>query len=343
MNLREEKREVKPEGTLILTREDIAGLMSFGEYAEAVEDAFRIYAEGKALSPGLLDIQAQGGAFHIKAAGLKLSRTYVAVKVNGNFPENMSRYGLPTIQGAITLCDGEMGYPLAFMDSTEITINRTGAATAVGAKYLARADSTTATICGCGKQGRIQLIALKHVLPLERAFAYDINEDAARAFADQMTGELGIDVIPTVTLQDATRQSDAIVTCTTSRRAFLSRDDVPSGAFVAAVGADSHDKQELDVHLMASNKIVVDILDQCATIGELHHAIKQGVAKPEDVYAELGEIVAGRKPGRTSRDEIIILDTTGTAIQDVAAAAIIYERAERGRRLLVRSVPLNPP
>ena len=319
---------MKPEGTLILSRQDIADLMSFGEYVEAVEDAFRVYAEGKALSPGLLDIEAQDGAFHIKAAGLKLSRTYVAVKVNGNFPQNMERYELPTIQGAITLCDGEMGYPLAFMDSTEITINRTGAATAVGAKYLARADSAVATICGCGKQGRIQLIALKHALPLKSVFAYDINGDAARAFADRMTGELGIPVTPALTLQDATRQSDVIVTCSTSRKPFLGKDDVPSGAFVAAVGADSHDKQELDVRLLASSKIVVDVLDQCATIGELHHAIREGVATTGDVYAELGEIVAGGKSGRISTDEIIILDTTGTAIQDVAAAAIIYERAK---------------
>ncbi len=319
---------MKPDGTLILSRQDIADLMSFGEYVEAVEDAFRVYAEGKALSPGLLDIETHDGAFHIKAAGLKLSRTYVAVKVNGNFPQNMDRYGLPTIQGAITLCDGEMGYPLAFMDSTEITINRTGAATAVGAKYLARADSAVATICGCGKQGRIQLIALKQALPLKYAFAYDINEDAARAFADRMTGELGIPVTPALTLQDATRQSDVIVTCSTARKPFLGKDDVPSGAFVAAVGADSHDKQELDARLLASNKIVVDVLDQCATIGELHHAIKEGVAKIGDVYAELGEIIAGGKSGRISTDEIIILDTTGTAIQDVAAAAIIYERAK---------------
>jgi ornithine cyclodeaminase/alanine dehydrogenase len=321
---------MKLDATLILSRQEIANLMSFGEYVDAVEDAFRVYTEGKALSPGLLDIEAQGGAFHIKAAGLKLAKTYVAVKVNGNYPQNMNRYGLPTIQGAITLCDGETGYPLAFMDSTEITINRTGAATAVAAKYLARTDSTIATICGCGKQGRIQLIALKYALPLERVFAYDIVEDAARAFADQMTSELGISVIPALALQDATRQSDVIVTCSTSRQSFLGKDDVPSGAFVAAVGADSHDKQELDVHLMISNKIVVDVLDQCAAIGELHHAINEGVIKTSDVYAELGEIVAGRKRGRTSRDEIIILDTTGTAIQDVAAAAIIYERAKDG-------------
>ena len=318
---------MKPEGTLILTRRDIAALMTFKEYAMAIEDAFRLYAEGKALSPGLFSIDAREGAFHIKGAGLELGRTYVAVKVNGNFSQNTSRFGLPTIQGVITLCDGETGSPLAVMDSTEITLNRTGAATAVAARHLAQPDSAVATVCGCGRQGRIQLIALKHVLPLECAYAFDLQGEAAQTFAEQMTAELGIPVIAAATLRDAARQSDVVVTCTTSRQPFLGRDDVAPGAFVAAVGADSHDKQELDSHLLAENKVVADVLEQCAVIGELHHALRQGLVSRAEVHAELKEVVAGSRPGRTSRDEVIIFDSTGTGLQDVAAAARIYERA----------------
>src|SRR6476620_5677246 len=156
------------EGILILTRQDIAGLLNFPDYVTAVEAAFRLYTEDHALLPGLLQIDEVDGAFHIKAAGLSLPRSYVAVKINGNFAQNMQRFGLPTIQGSIILCDGANGAPLAFMDSIEITINRTGAATALAARYLARPDSAVATICGCGAQGRIQLVALKHMLPLEQ-------------------------------------------------------------------------------------------------------------------------------------------------------------------------------
>jgi len=315
------------EGTLILTRQDIAGLMNFTDYVSAVEAAFRLYTEGAALLPGVLHIDARDGAFHIKAAGLKLPRSYVAVKVNGNFAQNMHQFGLPTIQGAITLCDGASGAPLAFMDSIEITINRTGAATALAARYLARPDSAVATICGCGVQGRIQLVALKHVLPLERVYAFDINEAAARAFARQMSAELEIPVLPAAMLHEAVRQSDVTVTCTTSRQPFLSGEDVPPGAFVAAVGADSSDKQELATQLLVGNTLVVDILEQCAAIGEVHHGIRHGLISRADVHAELGELITGRKVGRTSPDEITILDTTGTALQDVAAAAAIYERA----------------
>jgi alanine dehydrogenase len=316
------------QGTLILTRDEIAGLLSFDDYVGAVADAFHHYSDGKAQLPGVVDIEATNGAFHIKAAGMDLQKTYVAVKVNGNFPQNMSRFGLPTIQGAILLYDGSNGSLLAFMDSIEITINRTGAATILAAKHLARPDATSVTICGCGNQGRVSLTGLASIMPLERAFVVDANAETARRFAENMSEELGILVRAEASLRTAARQSDVIVTCTPSRDPLLSAEDIPPGCFIAAVGADSHDKQELDPQLLASNKLVVDILDQCASIGELHHALAAGLIDKSDVYAEFGDIVAGRKPGRSSAEEIIILDSTGTAIQDVAAAAIAYEKAK---------------
>jgi alanine dehydrogenase len=317
-----------PQETLVLTRKEISQIMDFSEYVTTIEEAFRLYAEGKCFSPGILDVAADDGVFHMKAAGIRMRRTYVAVKVNGNFPQNGKRYGLPTIQGVIILSDGVNGFPLAVLDSTEITMNRTGAATAVAAKYLARADSCVVTICGCGKQGKIQLIALKHVLPLRQVYAFDRNEDAAEKFAEEMRNRIEVPVHVISRSEEGTRQSDVIVTCTTSREFFLRKEDVPPGAFVAAVGADSHDKQELDPQLMVASKVVADILDQSATIGDLHHAIKAGLMTKKGVYGELGEIIAGKKSGRKSKEEIIILDSTGTAIQDVAAAARIYERAK---------------
>jgi alanine dehydrogenase len=320
------------ETTLILTRTEIANLMSFSDYVEAVEQAFQMIAYGRILGAGILDIPGKDGMFHVKGAGIPIGeKLFVAVKVNGNFPENKKRYDLPTIQGAILLCDGIRGFPLAFLDSTEITIQRTGAATAIAARHLARVNSEVATICGCGKQGRIQLIALKHTLPLNRAFAFDQDKEMAEQFSTQMTKELGIPVHAVRDIAEGTQQSDVIVTCTTARRFFLAKNHVRKGTFIAAVGADSHDKQEIDPELLASSKVVTDILDQCARIGDLHHAIQSNLMKPADVYAELHEIVAGKKKTPRSADEIVIFDSTGTALQDVATAAIVYQRAlERG-------------
>ena len=322
--------------TLLLTRRDVAELLSLDECIPSIEEAFRLHAEGKTLSPGVLGIPAHEGGFHIKAAGLQLERTYVAVKVNGNFPRNAERFGMPSIQGIIVLCDGENGKPLAIMDSIEITILRTGAATAVAARHLARLDSKVATICGCGNQGRIQLKALTKVRPIERVYCFDNSESQARTFAADLSRELHIQVEMTRELGAAVNQSDVCVTCTPSRRPLLKREDVAPGTFIAAVGADSPEKQELDPALVVSNTIVVDILTQCETIGELHHALEEGVITRSDVHAELGEVIAGKRPGRTSRDEIIIFDSTGTALQDAAAAAIAYEKAlsaERGVRM----------
>ncbi|HET7038897.1 MAG TPA: hypothetical protein VFH97_03360, partial [Gemmatimonadales bacterium] len=136
--------------TLVLTRRDVARLLSLDDCIVAVEDAFRLAGQGLAPRPGILALPVRDGGFHVKAARLERPRPYVAVKANANFPHNRARHGLPTVQGVIVLCDADCGRPLALLDSIEITALRTGAATAVAAKYLARPDAGTATICGCG-------------------------------------------------------------------------------------------------------------------------------------------------------------------------------------------------
>src|SRR5262249_9799168 len=156
-------------------------------------------------------------------------------KVNGNFSPNPRRFGLPAIQGVIVLSDAAQGQPLAVMDSIEITILRTGAATAVAAKHLARPASRVATVCGCGLQGRIQLRALSRVLPLARAFAFDVDPARARAYAGEMSADLRIDVTPAADLAAALSASDVCVTCTPSRSPFLESGFLRPGTFVAAV------------------------------------------------------------------------------------------------------------
>jgi alanine dehydrogenase len=321
---------METEAMLLLTRGEVISLLGLAECIDAVEEAFRLHADRLSLPPGVLETLTADGGFHIKSAGLKLANgSYYAAKVNGNFPPNPERFGLPTIQGVVILFDAERGRPLAIMDSMELTALRTAAATGVAAKYLARPESKVATVCGCGVQGRVQLKALAQVLRLEKVFAFDSDDGHAEIFAREMSAELGVEVEAAADLRKAAGESDVCVTCTPSRQPVLMLGDVRPGAFVAAVGADNPLKQELDPGLLASGKIVADILEHCASIGDLHHAIEAGAVTRSDVYAELGEIVAGRKPGRTSAEDIIIFDSTGTALQDVAAAAVVYERALR--------------
>jgi alanine dehydrogenase len=328
-------------GTLVLTRRDVVDLLAMDECIDAVERAFRLHAEGRSIPPGVLSTHTDRGAFHVKTGGIAVGDgSYFATKVNANLPDNRERFGLPTIQGVIALFDVENGYPLALIDSGEITSVRTAAATAVAARYLARTDAAVVTICGCGVQGRDQLRAIACVREIGSVFAIDVVADRAESYAKAMSRELGVAVRAVEDLARAARESDICVTCTTARRAILHPGDVPAGGFVAAVGADNPEKQEIDPALLAASVVVTDVLEQAATIGDLHHALAAGVMTRADVRAELGEIVAGQAPGRTSPDEIIIFDSTGTALQDVAASALVYERAAaagRGLRIDLQS------
>jgi alanine dehydrogenase len=310
---------MKSDEILLLTSREIQSLLTLDECIGA----------GKAVPPAVLSMHTPDGGFHVKVGLLELAQSYFAAKVNGNFPENTARFGLPTIQGVIVLCDGGNGTPLAVMDSRDITSLRTAAATAVAARYLARQDSRTVTVCGCGNQGRVQVKALARVCRLQTVFAYDKSKERALRFAHELASELNISVTPVFDLAAAMRQSDICVTCTPSRQPLLGSDDVSPGTFIAAVGADNPGKQELHPSLMAKGKIVCDILEQCAVMGDLHHALDAGLVSRADVYAELGDVVAGKKPGRESDEEIIVFDSTGMALQDVAAAAFLYEKAER--------------
>ena len=333
---KEERFLEKHRGTLLLTRSELADLMTMDDYIRGIEDTFRMHGEGSTYGTDMIHGDTPSDIeFHIKAGGLKLGNSlYYGLKINASSFSNMERFGLPNIMGAILLFDAEKGIPLAIVDSIDPTIKRTGAGTAVAAKYLARDNSETLTICGCGNQGRIQLTFVKEMLPVNHVFAFDQNERVSTEYAERMGQELSIRVEATRDLARAVGQSDIVVTCTPSKRPFLRKEFIRPGTFVAAIGADSPDKWELEPTLLQGTKVVVDILEQCAIAGELHHALEMGIIAKEDVHGEIGQIVAGKKPGRESDDEIIVYDSTGTALQDTAAAVICYEKAlssQKGR------------
>lgn len=312
--------------TRVLTRSNVRALLDMASCVEAVERAFRLHGEGASVGPGVLGTHVTGGGFHVKAAGLMGDRSYYAAKVNANFPGNPRTTGLPTIQGVVVLHDSTNGAVLAIMDSIEITILRTAAASAMAAKYLSRDDARILTIIGCGAQSRSHVSALATVRPLEHVFAFDVDADRATSFVHDISAG-GIPSSAVADYRAAVLASDMIVTCTPSRVPLLGPGDLPPGAFLAAVGADSDDKQELDPLLLAESAVVVDVLEQCATIGELHHAIDSGAMTRGDVRGDLAGLVGKHFVGRRSRDERVIFDSTGTALQDVAAAALVYERA----------------
>lgn len=322
--------ELKPPDVLIITRGNIVRAMAPADFFNAAEQAFRAAADETVRSPQPMHLPMTRGGFHAKGASISLGRDFVAVKINGNFPGNPAELGLPTIQGAIILADGSNGVVLAVLDSIEVTLRRTAAASALAAQLLAKPESHVLLVCGCGEQGRAHVAALREVLPLRQCLLWDGKHELAQGLAREMAGAGGMDVVAVQELKEASMSADVIACCTTAREPFLDVGYVKPGTFIAAVGADNPDKSEITPQLMAVAKIVADSVEQCAAMGDLHHAIRAGNMTQADVHAELGQVLAGTKSGRQSLDEIIIFDSTGTGLQDVAASAAIYERCASG-------------
>ena len=318
--------------TLVLGGADVRTVLGMADCVRAVEEAFRLLGSGSAARPVVSSVRAAEGGFHIKSALITVAEAeYFVSKTNANYPANTSRHGLPTIQGTIVVHDAGNGTPLAVIDSIEITAMRTAAATAVAARYLARDDAGALAVIGCGIQGLQHVRALSLVRPIRSVSLYDVDEAAARRLAGLVATEWKFPVHVSSSISDAVRSADLIVTCTTSTEFLLHAADLQPGAFVAGVGVDAEHKRELSPDLLETSKVVVDVLEQCAAFGDLHHAIEGGVMTTSDVHAELGTIVAGARAGRTSPEETFVFDSTGMALQDAATAVVVLERARADR------------
>jgi ornithine cyclodeaminase/alanine dehydrogenase-like protein (mu-crystallin family) len=291
-----------------------------------MQTAFADLARGRFEVPQVGHVPGIGGMFHIKSAQRGGSPALAVIKVNGNFPENVTRRELPTIQGFVALLDAECGCVLALMDSIEITARRTAAATALAAKYLAKPGSRTLAVIGCGVQARYHVEALLDVAPIESVAFCDPRDIAAESFASQVR-ELGLQTRRASDARAAVRSADIVVTVTTSTRPLLGLADIGPGTFIAGVGADNPAKHELAPDLLRASRVVVDSLAQASTMGDLHHALEAGAMSAEEAHGELAQLAAGLLAGRTNGDEQWVFDSTGLSIQDLAAAEMIHERA----------------
>ena len=314
-----------PSDIVLLGASELHDVLSPGLCLAALEEAYRDL-HGSPADRGLsLEFRTDKGKFHIKAGLSPRTHRYFAAKMNANFPDNAKLFGLPTIQGLIVLFTCANGSPVAVLHSGALTGRRTAAATALAAKHCARREARNLTMIGCGTQARYQVESILEVLPVTALAAYDRDEQKARAFATWAEESFALEVTAPGSLEDALRSSDLCVTTTTSTQVLFPADLVPPGCFIAAVGADNPDKQEIDPRIFATARIVVDDLKQAATAGDLAHALKAGVLDAKHVHATLADLAAGAKPGRTRDDEIVVFDSTGTGVQDVAAAAAAFE------------------
>lgn len=307
---------------LYLSRQDVESLaLPMSEVIAAVEAALRERAEGTAEMPPKPGVHPLPDAF-IHAMPAFLGRMGAAgMKWVAGFPQNQAQ-GLPYISGLFVLNDVETGFPLAVMDCTWITGARTGAATAVAARHLARADASTAGILACGVQGRTNLEALATLFPLTRVHAYDLRPERALSYAREMRARLEVEVVPVATAEEAVRGMDLVVTSgpiLKRPRPAIPAGWLEPGAFASALDFDSYWSPEAmaEMDLLATDDH--GQLEYYRTVGYF-----AGTPRP---YADLGELVTGRKPGRASGEQRALSINLGLAIEDVATARVVYQRA----------------
>jgi ornithine cyclodeaminase len=315
----------------VLLESEIRDLIGPAAALAAVRDAFAALARGEATLPGVIgfDVPAHRGEVHVKGAYLH-GRPFYSIKEAAGFYGNAER-GLPVGSGVVLVFDATTGFLAAILfDNGYLTELRTGAAGALAADLLARRRVRRAAVIGAGSQARFQLEALALVRRPESMAVFARTPARAEAFAREMEARLGIPVTVAASARAAVEGSDIVITATPARAPIVRAEWLAAGTHVTAVGADGPDKQELEPAVLArADKVVPDRLDQCLRLGELHHAVDAGLLDPADVWAELGDLAAGKKPGRESEDEITVADLTGVGIQDAAVANVVVSEAVR--------------
>jgi ornithine cyclodeaminase len=312
----------------ILTEAELRRCVALdAELVDAIEGAFTALAGGGVIMPPVLhmDLPEAHAEVDVKTAFIP-GRPGFAIKVSPGFFDNPG-LGLQSLSGMMLLLSAQTGRPEALhLDNGYLTDLRTAAAGAVAARHLAREDARVAGVLGAGVQARLQLEALTLARPIARALVWARDGAKADAYADAMSRRLGLDVLPVDSIERLVLESDVVVTTTPSRDPLVVADWLHPGLHLTAMGADAPDKNELHPGVLERADLVVcDSPAQCARLGELHHALEQGI---DVTIIELGAITSGASPGRTSSDQITVGDLTGTGVQDTAIALLAYEKAK---------------
>jgi alanine dehydrogenase len=315
--------------TLIVTRKVVESVLDVETALPVIEEAFLLYGLGRTVMPPktYVPIPRHRGDFRAMPAYLDSEFEAAGVKWVNVHPDNLGG-PLPSIMAVLVYSDTATGFPLAVMDATHITCIRTGAAGGVAAKYLARADSRTVGVVGCGVQATAQLAAARAVRPIERVRAYDARREAAERFCARATAK-GLTAEVADTVEACVREAEILVTTTPVREPVVRADWLRPGVHINAIGADAPGKEELEPEALLRARIVVDDWEQASHSGEINVPLARGLITRDNVRATLGEIVAGLKPARENDDEITLFDSTGLAIQDIAAARYVYNECRR--------------
>lgn len=312
--------------TLLLNADDVDENADMAEIIVAVEEAFAAYEAGRVQMPAksYIDLPKYDGDFRSMPAYMDAGDWDAAgIKWVNVHTDNPEAYDLPTVMGTMIYSDPRNAFPLAVMDGTTLTRKRTGAAAAVATDHLAIDDARSLGIVGAGVQSYTQLEAISIVRDIETVVVADTREEAIERFIERFGGEF--DVRGGSIAEAAS--CDVLSTVTPVESPIVDAADLGEHTHVNAMGADAPGKNELAIDVVTGAKLVIDDYEQCTHSGEINVPWSDGILTDDDLYGELGEVVAGKREGRTSEDGVTVFDSTGLAVQDVAAAHVVYERA----------------
>jgi ornithine cyclodeaminase/alanine dehydrogenase len=316
---------------LLLSRSDVESVLTMPDCLAAIEQAFAELARGRTLMPqrSVIRVEQHQGLCLGMPAYIGGGMDALGLKLVTVYPKNPSDHGLATILGTLLLCDPRTGQAVAIMDAGYLTAVRTGAASGIATKYLARDDARTCALFGAGAQARTQLEAIKLVRPLREVRVIDVVADTARAFAAEMGAKLGIEIVPTDDARGAVSDADIVVTASSSHEPVFDGAWLRPGTHVNNIGSHSPDARELDTTTVERSKFVADLKEaNLAEAGDILIPIREGAVTEGHIHASLGEIVIGEKPGRERPDEITVFKSCGLAVQDVATALTVYRTAQ---------------
>ncbi len=329
--------------SLVLTDLEVMQVLDMDLALAAAREAFRAYGEGRVNMPPKAYLTLALGDFRAMYGEIFLPEGHVCgLKWVNVHPGNPLR-GLPTVMAKVVLNDPDTGLEWADMDGTFITNYRTGAAGGVAVEVLSRPDAACLGVIGAGEQARTQIAAILKVRPIQKIIICDCARARAQALKDEVAAFYPVQVRLAPDSQETALASDILVTVTPSDVPLVMRDWVRSGTHINAIGADAEGKQELDPAILKTARIVVDDWAQASHSGEINVPLSKGEITPDMVYGSLGEVVAGKKPGRQSPEEITVFDSTGLIIQDLSLGFAVFNRAkERGLGEMKEFLKLAP-
>jgi ornithine cyclodeaminase/alanine dehydrogenase len=313
---------------LILTRDDVIKVLDMADCMDAMEKAFAELANGTAVLPLRIGITPPDGLSLYMPAYLK-GMGALACKVVTVYKNNPKKYNLPTTIGKVLLQNPETGEVICIMDGGYLTAIRTGAASGVATKYLARsAADQIAGIFGAGVQAKSQLWAVAVARKLARVYVYDVVKEAVDKFVSEMSTKLNLEIIPAESSEQILQKADIVCTATSSATPIFDGSNVRPGTHINGIGSHSPNARELDTAIIKRSKIVADSFEACLKeAGDIMIPIQEGAISDKHMHAELGEIVTGKKPARANDSEITLFKSNGLAIQDAATAKLVYEKA----------------